>query len=174
MSKDWSLVRRTLVNTSIELKQPRLENTNSLLIAGLSCHYTSDTVKDIPEQWQRFGPQIGNIPGQVGGVAYGVCFAMSNDEEGFDYLSGVEVTDFSRLPEEMHRLTLPARSYLVFAHLEHVSRIGDTIHSIFTNWFPSPDFERAPNSPFFERYGEKFDVEAGRGDVEIWIPVKRR
>jgi AraC family transcriptional regulator len=173
MSKDWSLVRRSLMNPLSELEQPRLENSKPLLIAGLSCHYIADTIKDIPEQWQRFGPRIGSIPGQVGSVAYGVCSAMPN-EEGFDYLSGVEVTDFSRLPEEMHRLALPAQSYLVFAHLEHVSRIGDAIHAIFTNWFPSPNFERTPNSPFFERYGEKFDVEAGRGDVEIWIPVKHR
>ena len=128
-SKDWSFVRRSLMNPLSELEQPRLENSKPLLIAGLSCHYIADTIKDIPEQWQRFGPRIGRIPGQVGSVAYGVCSAMSN-EEGFDYLSGVEVTDFSRLPEEMHRLTLPAQSYLVFAHLEHglKNRRHDSCH----------------------------------------------
>jgi AraC family transcriptional regulator len=173
MSEYRALVRRIRMNTLIELQQPRLEKSDPLLLAGLSCHYTTSTVRNIPEQWQRFGPQIGNIPGQVGRVAYGVCFNMSDDEDGFDYLSGVEVTDFSLLPEEMDRLALPAQSYLVFAHLEHVSKVGDTIHAIFTSWFPSSAFQRAPNSPFFERYGEKFDVESGRGDVEIWIPVKQ-
>ena len=45
-------------------------------------------------------PYIGNIPGQIGRTAYGVC--CNSDEEGnFDYICGVEVADFSELPAEL-------------------------------------------------------------------------
>jgi hypothetical protein len=63
--------------------------------AGLSGHYTSETLKDIPAQWQRFGPYIGTLPGQIGRVAYGVCFNMSDDAAtsrfGFRYNSRPQI-----------------------------------------------------------------------------------
>jgi len=133
-------------------------------------YFTRSTfIKDIPAQWQRFGPYIGTVPGQVGRVAYGVCFNPSDD--GFDYLTGVEVSDFTHLPEELARLTFPARRYAVFIHLDHVSKLGDMIPAIFMKWLPASGHEPIRNSGFFERYGEGFNVESGRGDIEIWIPI---
>jgi AraC family transcriptional regulator len=156
-----------------EIGPPRVETSGPLRIAGLNGHYTSETVKNIPGQWQRFGPYLGTVPGQVGRAAYGVCCNMSNEVAGFDYLTGVEVSEFTRLPEEFGRFAFPAQRYLVFPYLEHVSRLGETIHAIFTKWLPASGHETTQNTDFFERYGEKFDVEAGRGDVEIWIPISK-
>src|SRR5258708_12339663 len=82
---------------AVQLEAPRFENAKALRIAGLREHFTPETMKNIPELWQRFGPHIGNIPGQVGHVAYGLCFnALSPD--GVDHLVGVDVSHSSHLP----------------------------------------------------------------------------
>src|SRR5260370_28453001 len=101
-----------------QLEAPRLENGKALLIAGLRERYTSETMKN-----------IGNIPGQVGRMAFGACFnALSPD--GIDYLAGVEVSSFSGLPRELSVATIPAQKYAVFSHREHVSRLYETLHAI--------------------------------------------
>jgi hypothetical protein len=74
---------------AVQLEAPRIESAKALRIAGLRERYTSETMKNIPALWLRFGPHIGKIPGQVGRVAYGLCFnALSPD--GIDYLAGVQ------------------------------------------------------------------------------------
>src|SRR6516164_1686536 len=104
------------------LPPPRFEKLKPLLVAGLCERYNRESSKAIPAQWQRFQPYIGNIPAQIGGTAYGVCF--NSDEDGnFDYIAGVEVADFSRLAAELARVRVPAQTYAVFSHSDHVSTI---------------------------------------------------
>ena len=45
------------------LEPPSFENLNTLLVAGLSERYTTETCANIPAQWQRFAPHLGHIPG---------------------------------------------------------------------------------------------------------------
>jgi AraC family transcriptional regulator len=153
------------------LEPPRFENGKTLLIAGLSERYDCDSSKAIPAQWQRFMPYIGNIPGQIGRTAYGVC--CNSDEEGnFDYICGVEVSDFSELPPELARLRIPARRYAVFTHRDHISTIRRTVNTIWNKWLPESGYEVA-DAPDFERYGPEFNPETGTGGVEIWIPLAK-
>jgi len=153
---------------------PRFENAEALRIAGLREHFSPETMKNIPELWQRFGPHIGNIPGQVGHVAYGLCFnALSPD--GVDYLVGVEVSKSSDLPGDISIANIPAQKYAVFFHREHVSKMYQTLDAI-DKWFPGSGLEvaseaaQAPN--FFERYSEEFDPRTGMGGMEVWVPIK--
>jgi AraC family transcriptional regulator len=157
-----------------KLEAPRIENGEALRIAGLRAHYTSETMKHIPELWMRFAPHIGNIPGQVGRVVYGLCFnALSPD--GIDYLAGVEVSGSSDLPGEFSVANIPAQKYAVFPHREHVSKLYETLDAI-DKWLPGSGLEatsgdaEAPN--FFERYSEEFDHRTGMGGMEVWVPVK--
>jgi AraC family transcriptional regulator len=153
------------------LEPPRFENGKTLLIAGLSERYDGDSSKAIPAQWQRFMPYIGNIPGQIGRTAYGVC--CNSDEEGnFDYICGVEVADFSELPPELARLRIAARRYAVFTHRDHISTIRRTVNTIWNKWLPESGYEVA-DAPDFERYGPEFNPETGTGGVEIWIPLAK-
>ena len=69
------------------LEPPRLVNGRTLLIAGLSERYSSETSAGIPAQWQRFAPYLGNIPGQVGRTAYGVV-CNGDDSGNTDYSLG--------------------------------------------------------------------------------------
>jgi AraC family transcriptional regulator len=154
-----------------DLEPPRFENGKPLLIAGLGARYTCESSKAIPAQWQRFAPHIGNVPGQIGRAAYGVC-CNSDDAGNFDYICGVEVADFSELPAEFSRVRLPEQRYAVFTHHEHISTIRRTVNTIWNKWLPESKHEAA-DAPDFERYGESFDPQTGTGGVEIWIPIKR-
>src|SRR5262249_12526419 len=152
------------------LEPPRFETAKPFLVAGLGERYTCESSKAIPAQWQRFQPYIGNIPGQLGRTAYGVC-CNSDDEGGFDYIPGVEVSSFADLPAELSRVRIPAQRYAVFAHREHISAIRRTVHTIWSRWLPASGHEAA-DAPDFERYDERFDPRTGLGGLEIWIPLK--
>lgn len=166
------LVEPILMDQSLltNLEPPRFETSRPFLIAGLGERYSCETSAAIPMQWQRFGPYIGNIPGETGDVAYGVC--VNGDDAGnFDYIAGVEVSDFSDLPRDFYRVRVPAQKYAVFAHREHISTIRRTVNTIWNKWLPASGHEIA-DAPEFERYGPEFDPRSGKGGLEIWIPVK--
>ena len=166
------LVEPIVLDASLrtDLSPPRLEQGRALLIAGLTGRYGCEGPGGIPAQWQRLGEHIGHIPGGLGDAAYGVV--LNGDDLGnFDYVSGVEVADFSDLPEGFVSVRLPARLYAVFHHAEHVSTIRRTMHAIYTRWLPESAYE-PDDAPFFERYGPEFDPRTGEGGLEAWIPVK--
>jgi AraC family transcriptional regulator len=151
------------------LAPPRFENSEALLLAGLSERYRAETVVGIPALWQRFGRHSGKLPGQVGHLAYGVCF-NSDGAGSFDYLCGVEVADFAALPSSWTRLRIAPQRYAVFIHRGHISGIRGTWNAIWNQWLPQSGLEAA-DAPDFERYDERFDPRTGLGDVKVWIPV---
>ncbi|MGR4866373.1 AraC family transcriptional regulator [Caulobacter sp. LARHSG274] len=168
------LVEPIVLDSSLrtDLPPPRIEQGRALLIAGLTGRYGCEGPGGIPAQWQRLGEHVGHIPGERGDAAYGVV--LNGDDLGnFDYVTGVEVADFSDLPEGFVSVRLPARLYAVFRHAEHVSTIRRTMHTIYTQWLPESDYE-PDDAPFFERYGPEFDPRTGEGGLEAWIPVKRK
>jgi len=152
------------------LAPPRFEDGRPFLVAGLSERYTCESAAAIPSQWQRFNEYFGKVPGQVGNVAYGVCY-NADDAGNIDYLCGVEVSDFSTLPAEFSRLRIAAQRYAVFSHREHVSTVRRTWNTIWNTWLPASGHLPA-DAPNFERYDEKFDPSTGNGGLEIWIPVR--
>lgn len=153
-----------------DLEPPRFADAKTLLIAGLGERYSCETAAGIPAQWQRFAPWIGKVPGQVGATAYGVC-CNADGAGNFDYVCGVEVSDFSRVPAEFARVRIPERRYAVFFHRGHVSAIRRTWNTIFNKWLPESGFKVA-DAPDFERYDERFDPRSGTGGVEIWLPIE--
>jgi len=153
-----------------QLDPPRFETAPALLLAGMYARYTCDTSSAIPAQWQRFVPHIGTIPGQIGGVAYGVRY-NSDDEGNFDYMCAVQVSDFSKLAPEWARLRVPPQRYAVFAHRDHVSTIRRTWNTIYNKWLPESGHSLL-DAPVFERYAEDFDSHSGLGGIEIWIPIQ--
>jgi len=155
----------------VELEPPRFENGKALLIAGL--RERPETLAAIPEQWRRV--MANRIPNQVGRAAYGVNFNCLSNAATFEYLAGVEVSDFSGLPSELSRLSIPPQRYAVFTHREHVSELWHTCDRI-GKWLPKAGYghpDRDAGVPdFFERYGEDFDPQTGTGSIEVWVPVQ--
>jgi len=153
-----------------ELKAPRFETLKTKLFAGIGAQYTAETCAAIPSQWQKFVPHLGSIPLQVGHATYGVV--CNSDEEGnIEYICGVEVSNFTGIPDDWRRLRVPEQRYVVFPHEGHVSAIRSTWLAIFNKWFPESGY-RFSGGPEFERYSEKFDPVAGVGGIEIWIPLE--
>jgi AraC family transcriptional regulator len=124
----------------------------------------------IPNQWQRFHQKVADVPARVGKVAYGVC-TNGDDAGNFDYIAGVEVSDFSDLPREFASVRIGEQRYAVFTHRDHVSTIRRTINTIWNSWLPASNL-KAADAPTFERYDEKFDPLTGNGGFEIWVPVR--
>src|SRR6201999_4153098 len=152
------------------LQPPRFETSKPLLVAGIGERYNHESGAGIPGQWQRFQQAVANIPGRVGQVAYGVC-CNGDDAGNFEYIAGVEVSDFSDLPREFSRVRVPEAKYAVFTHRDHISTIRRTINTIWNHWLPASGL-KAADAPNFERYDENFDPLTGDGGLEIWIPVR--
>jgi AraC family transcriptional regulator len=154
----------------IRFDPPRIENGERFLIAGLGGRYTCETSAGIPSQWQRYLPHLGQIPGQLGRTAYGV--RCNSDEAGnFDYVCGVEVRDFSKLPADWSRVRIPEQRYAIFSQRDHISTIRSTWNTIWNNWLLESRYE-VVDAPDFERYGNDFDSVTGTGGFEIWLPIK--
>ena len=150
--------------------EPRIEQGRLLLVAGLSERCTPETRQRIPFQWQRFVPFIGNIPGEVSGVTYGIV-ADADEEGNIDYITGVEVKSFENIPKELRCIRIPEQKYAVFTHTGHISAIRNTWDAILSSWMPQAG-NVVVDAPEFERYDNRFDPKTGNGTVEIWIPVK--
>jgi AraC family transcriptional regulator len=152
------------------LAPPRFEVSRPLLVAGVGERYNHENGAGIPGQWQRFHQAVADIPGRIGKVAYGVC-CNGDDAGNFDYIAGVEVSDFSDLPRPFFRVRIPEQRYAVFTHHEHISTIRRSINTIWNQWLPASGLKLA-DAPTFERYDENFDPVAGNGGFEIWVPVR--
>jgi AraC family transcriptional regulator len=153
-----------------DLAPPRFEVTKPLLIAGIGERYNHENGAGIPGQWQRLHQVADDIPHRVGRVAYGVC-CNGDDAGNFDYIAGVEVSDFTDLPRPFFRVRIPEARFAVFADREHISTIRRTVNTIWNHWLPQSGLKIA-DAPNFERYGENFDPVTGNGGFEIWVPVQ--
>ncbi|MGB7436482.1 MAG: GyrI-like domain-containing protein [Candidatus Acidiferrum sp.] len=161
-------------NAAMQLEKPRIENHRAFLIGGFQESFP-EPPKGAPELWRRFVPHLGKIPGQAGPVAYGVASSIS-EQGACTYTAGVEVSDFPKLSAEFARLTIPANRHAVFSHHAHVDKLADTIDQILKKWLPASGLaleNRPAGTPvFFERYGERFNPKEGKGDVEVWVPIR--
>jgi AraC family transcriptional regulator len=154
------------------LQPPRFATARATLVAGVGERYNfcDNGGANIPNQWNQFHQKVGDIANRVGKLAFGVC-CNGDDSGNFDYIAGVEVSDFSDLPREFARVRIPEQRYVVFTHAEHISTIRRTVIAIWNQWLPQSGLNVA-DAPNFERYDEKFDGATGNGGVEIWVPVK--
>ncbi|MEO8484513.1 MAG: AraC family transcriptional regulator [Acidobacteriota bacterium] len=156
--------------TSHAIARPSIRTREAFLVFGLSQHYQAGGNAGIPSQWNRFGPHIGHITNEVPGVSYGVVHNV-DATNNFDYLCGVEVTEFPAEPSEFARLRVPAGTYAVFEHGDHISSIQATFTAIWERGLKEAGV-KAADAPMFERYDDRFDARTGLGGLEIWVPIQ--
>lgn len=140
-----------------------------MLLAGLRRWHSFQLAgKDIPGQWEEFNA-LRPLPGEIGKASYGaVCASRENQ---FEYMCAVEVTSFDGLPDNIGRMRVPEQRYAVFVHSGHISSIRDTWDAIWSQWLPNSGCQPA-NTPDFELYDDRYDIQSGNGIVEIWFPVR--
>jgi len=178
----WRARKEEPMKTPTQVKTlatPTFTNGRPLFVAGLREDYTFARRQQIPEQWRRFGERwFGRVPGGVGREAYGIVLTPpAGGGADFTYMCGVEVSDPSLVPAELHRLSIPAYRQARFVHSGPVTELPDTIDAVMTSWLPQSglaiDPAARPDIPgLVEWYGANFDPATGRGDVEVWVPVR--
>ncbi len=103
-------------------------------------------------------------------MTYGVI--CNTDETGsIDYICGVRVGQFPSHPAEFARLRIPAQTYAVFKHTQHIAGVSASWQTIWNEALSGAGF-RASDGPAFERYGESFDARTGLGGLELWVPIE--
>lgn len=149
----------------------RHEDGRALTLAGFAERFNMADLSGLPRLWQRFGPHIGQVPGAHGHDSYGVCY-NPDDQGGFDYLAGVEVSTAASLPEGFSQLTLAAQHYAVFEHHGSLQGLPATFNAIFQQWLPASGEQQA-DAALFERYPAGFDPTDPQAVMEIWLPLSR-
>jgi AraC family transcriptional regulator len=161
----------------IDPQEPRMEDKKTLLVAGLMKQFSPEKVNDIPLLWREVSSHFGKIPGQVDRKAYGVIYNM-NDDAGFAYMAGVEVSTAADVPEELNVIRIPEVTCAVFEHIGSVSTLKDTVTRVWHEWLPASGLKVARGDEempdILEQYGEGFNPETGTGDIEVWVPIKNR
>ena len=95
-------------------------------------------------------------------------------DSALEIVTGVEVTTLDGVKPPFAGVTLPPKTYAVFPHRGHVTKLNETVDAAW-KWLPQSDrqLDQSDAQPtFIERYGERFDPKTGYGDIEVWFPVK--
>ena len=150
---------------------PRIVDEQDIRIAGLVGRFPQGpSTNGVPALWQRFSLFMEAIPYKKPSMPIGVI--CDTDEDcGFDYIAGLEVTKFGDLPRELAPLELPARPYAVFDHFLHIAKIPETYRAIWDEALLDAAHKPA-FAPCLERFKPAFDPRTGEGGVEIWIPLE--
>jgi AraC family transcriptional regulator len=163
----------------IPLEPHRFEAPGELIIAGSrERHPLSEAAfASMDRQFKAVWPRFGEVPDRVGRGGYAAYFDMFGEAETFILVVGVEGRDPAGPPEDFHRLTLPARRYVVFPHRAKVDKLRNTVWTIWHKWLPQSGCEPASKHgaapDFIEVYGAAFNPETGEGGIEVWIPLER-
>lgn len=160
---------RLIEATGLRLQEPRTEKLGEILFVGLAEKFMFGDTQIIAGQWQRFmsGPYHA-IEHKTADVPIGID---TQDEDGaMIYVCAAQVTKFGKIPKGLTKGFLAPRTYLVFAHDDHITKLDNTYAAIWNEWFP--EHGRTPaEAPGFQRHNATFDPRTGNGGVTIWIPV---
>lgn len=163
---------RMTMNSTVTIEPDHFHDAPAMRFAGMTRHFKFSEIPEIPTLWQKFIPFIGHIPGTVPSGGWGVNYAKTRDEDGFDYMAASEVGPDVDIGPELETYSIPALHYAVFIHDRHVSEMNATMRSIF-EWVGRSDYEHAEPGLILEHYTEEFSGETGLGGMEIWLPVRK-
>lgn len=148
---------------------PTFEDHGEMLIAGEALRFSGDEMGKIPAMWARVGPTLGNIPGAIGPEAYGVLFSNRSAPKRFEYIVGIRVTDFAKLPANAARVTIRATRYAVFS-CGGLAELRPLLDKLEQQWRPGQNVLANPD--FLERYSADFNPGTGMGRIDVVVPLK--
>lgn len=86
-----------LVHTKEKITmEPKFVETEEFKVIGMMANFNDDTKKGIPDLWSVFAPRMGEIAARIEGTTYGVCFPTALEDENFDYMAAVPVSNFGK------------------------------------------------------------------------------
>lgn len=140
-------------------------------VVGLHYRGTNEH-EELPKLWRQFWPRHSEIRDRVEpSQACGVVDNFDVDTKMMDYWAGVEVHKASKVPKGMSKIWIPAQTYAVFQCT--LPTLMETMGKIYGEWLPSSVYTRA-DGPEFELYDERFDVDQGKYEMSVWIPVSEK
>jgi AraC family transcriptional regulator len=155
---------------------PTFEQRERILAVGCAGEFHPGATEDIGALWDRFVPQMADIPGRVGAATYGICCQPEEGQQEpgrFTYIAAVEVENLNGIPDGMTGIELPAHEYAVFAYSDGIGpELPKAMEYIFGEWLPSSEYEL--DGTDFEYYGDDFDPATLSGTILIYLPIKRR
>ncbi len=155
---------------ALGLGEIRYDTGRPMVMTGLAGSFTVQTAAKIPDLWMQFAPHIAKIPGVAhADVCYGVSFNQTR-EGSFDYLCGQEIAESAATPTNFTRLNIPGGRYVVVTHQGHISKLPETVGKMWREWLPETALKPA-QSPWYERYDERWIPATGEGPVELWLPL---
>jgi AraC family transcriptional regulator len=157
----------------VTLPKPLVEDRPAQRIAGMSNHFTFQTMDNIPHLWSRFGPYLPELATDGPLTTFGISGPMQEGVDGFDYFAGAPMAKGSELIPGLTEMTLPAGTYARFKHDGHISKIRATCMAVYETGLPA--LGRDPDTRWFslaEHYGPDFDPTTGLGTVEVWIKLQ--
>ena len=151
-----------------------LVRREAFTVAGVRARFDNQNKSGIPALWPRLVRSL-PLPGQLGGVSYGVC-SMENKEEGrFDYMAGVEVAADASLPDGFERVRLAAQTYAVFRIVVDGSawhpQMQAAMPLIWGEMLPKSGLKVVP-APDLEVYPADFEPMRRGSHVDIYIAVE--
>lgn len=151
----------------VPVDPPRFDDCDAFQVSGLAIDCPNFDTREIPGLWQDLSARATFAPGTYPKAAYGVCFDGTAD--GFRYLAGYKDSDPGLA--DAKTIDLPKSRYAVFTHSGHIADLPKFVYSIWNQALEAHALTPA-KAPEFELYDERFDVQTGRGTVEIWIPIE--
>ncbi|MGE4251857.1 MAG: helix-turn-helix domain-containing protein [Parvibaculaceae bacterium] len=149
------------------LDPPRIVAADRIRAVGLSEVCSFATTVEIPAQWRRFMELYAAIPDKLERIPIGMS-QVPDDNGEFPYVCAAEVSRFGDIPQGLVKLDVSARSYAVFEHKDHVSRIFETYEAI---WNEALGDREVADAPVVERHNPAFDPASGEGGLTLWIPL---
>lgn len=89
-------------------------------------------------------------------------------ESSFTYMICYYVMDEMNIPKVFDVLSVPALTWAIFS--SENCQMPDVWRRIYSEWFPTADFEQVEGPTFEMYYGESDKNPSG----EVWIPVKKK
>lgn len=162
----------------------RIVEENASTVIGKNFIIQKDASKEIPvfvETIWKNGTheQINKVVGnETGSLLYGYHYDFSEDGTK-RYLMGAEVKEGNEIPQNLTVLEIPTQTYAVFDSKEKIPddveiglEIVNVWRRIYTEWFPSVNFEQV-EGPCIEKYYWTDDSQT-ESICEVWIPVQRK
>lgn len=154
----------------VDVPAPEIKTWGAFRVVGMSARCSFENNSAIPGLWQTFNAREDEVEDPVSRAAFGVC-CDADGKGNFRYVAGCEVGDKTARPKGMDDVTVPAGRYAVFTHSGHIGDFAKTVYTIWNKALPEAGLEPRM-APDFELYDQRLNADTGRGEVEIWIPVR--